>query len=123
MADVEWFQRVQNEPGDRVSPSVDIAEASRVFARVDASLADWDNAELFTEVIIETSVDAGQSWQLSSSATFVGGARTKDGQLPYLEMVNKDNTGQRVAFGRGMRCRVRHVQNRRARLGITGVVD
>jgi hypothetical protein len=30
MATVEWFQRVLAEPGERVSPSVDLSAASRM---------------------------------------------------------------------------------------------
>lgn len=118
-----WVERGQRNGGDRAeSISVDGTSRSRVFARIDAALTDWDDPTLLIDIDIETSVNFGP-WEHSGGGSFQGGSRTKDGTLPFVEMTQRDAAGQPVPFGSGVRVRYSYVMNKRARVGLTGETE
>ena len=119
-----WVERGQRNPGERAeSITVDGATRSRVFARIDAALVDWDDPTLIVEIDIETSINFGP-WQHSGGGAFQGGSRTRDGRLPTVELSQRDqSTGELVPLGAGVRVRFTYLLNKRARVGLVGEVE
>ena len=109
--------RAQIDPGDTTTPAESLEGGFREATyQFDAGLA-WDDTDLRVSVTVQHSIDGGVTWKTIKASTFVGGSRTRSGELPVFSLPSHVEREDGTLFGQ-----VRFILtvNRRISLGLIG---